>query len=264
MAEIQFAVMQLIEESVNSGARFVSPTKNSFALLENEIQFNDNQTYFEISIEKTDDYIFFVFNFGNPTPRDNELTDVNTRVKRENSRTKTEAELNNQAFFFYYFQKNLLYLSNLHKKAAFEKMLKEKLNTNFKLKTIFKNIDDFINTLKACKQINFSHINDLFSNDSAKKQALVDLTGTDAPDTFTITARYNKHNIENFIRNLSQEKNNNKISSLIINGLDESGFGIVYNTENFQQKIKITATKNENEKFKTDEIRDNLLKEINK
>lgn len=264
MAELQFSIMQLIEESVSSGDRFVFPTNNSFAILEEIIKFNDNQTLFEIAVEKEDDYTFFVFNFGNPTPRANELTDVNTGAKRENNRTITEAELNNQAFFLYHFQKNLLYLSNSQRKTAFEKMLKEKLNTDFKLKTIFKNIDEFLNTLKECSQIKFSHINDLFSSDSTKKQALVDLSGTDAPNEFTITAKYSKHNIANFIRNLSKEKNNNKISSLVINGFDESGFGIVYNTDNFQQKIKINATKDDNGKFNIDEIRNNLLNEINK
>ncbi|MDR0206691.1 MAG: hypothetical protein LBI45_05485 [Bacteroidales bacterium] len=264
MAEIQFSIMQLIEESTSSGDRFVFPSKNSFAALDETIKFNDGQTYFEINIETTDDYMLFVFNFGNPTPRDNELTDVNTGAKRENNRTTTEAELNNQAFFFYHFQRNLLYLSNSQKKTAFEKMLKEKLNTDFKLKTLFKDINEFLNTLKECSRINFSHINDLFSSDSTKKQALADLTGTDAPNEFTITAKYSKHKIESFIRNLSQEKSNNKISSLIINGFDESGFGIVYNTDSFQQKIKINAAKDDNGKFKTDEVRNNLLNEINK
>lgn len=138
-------------------------------------------------------------------------------------------------------------------------MLKEKLNTDFKLKTLFKDIDEFLKTLKECNRINFSHVNDLFSSDSTKKQALADLTGTDAPNEFTITAKYSKHSIENFIRNLSQEKTNNKISSLVINGFDESGFGIVYNTENFQQKIKVECKKDENGKFDITELKTNLL-----
>jgi len=264
MAEITFSIMQLIEESTSSGDRFVFPTKNSFALLEETIKYNDGQTYFEINTEATDDYILLVFNFGTPTPRDNELTDINTGIKRENNRTITEAELNNQAFFIYHFQKNLLYLSNSQKKTALEKMLKEKLNTDFKLKTLFKDVNEFLNTLKECSRINFSHINDLFSSDSAKKQALADLTGTDAPNEFTITAKYSKHKIENFIRNLSQEKSDNKISSLVINGIDESGFGIVYNTDSFQQKIKITATKDDNGKFNSGEVCSNLLNEISR
>ena len=108
MAEITFSIMQLIEESTSSGDRFVCPTKNSFALLEDTVKFNDNQTLFEINIEKKEDYAFFVFNFGNPSPRDENLTDINTGEKRENNRTITEVELNNQAFFLYYFQSNLL------------------------------------------------------------------------------------------------------------------------------------------------------------
>jgi hypothetical protein len=44
MAEVQFSIMQLIEESKNSGDRFATPTDDSFDALEEKTQFNDNQT----------------------------------------------------------------------------------------------------------------------------------------------------------------------------------------------------------------------------
>ena len=264
MAEIQFSIMQLIEETTSLGAQFVFPAKNSFSSIEESFNYNDGKTYLEISTEKEDDYVFFVFNFGNPSPRDDYYTDITTGTKRENNRTRTEAELNNQAFFLYHFQKESLYISNSQKKTAFEKMLKEKLKKDFKLKTLFKNIDDFLNVLKECSSIKFSHIKDLFNTDSVQRRGLTDLTGTDAPDEFTVYAKYSKHKIGNFIRVLSEGKQNNQLSSLIINGLDESGFGIVYNTESFQQKIKIDCKKDENGKFDIAEVKNNLLKEIQK
>jgi hypothetical protein len=58
MAKVEFSIMQLIEESESSGDRFVFPTSNSFASLEETINFNDNQTLFEIAVEKTADYAF--------------------------------------------------------------------------------------------------------------------------------------------------------------------------------------------------------------
>jgi hypothetical protein len=40
MAEVQFSIMQLIEESASSGNRFVCPTSNFFATLEETINLS--------------------------------------------------------------------------------------------------------------------------------------------------------------------------------------------------------------------------------
>ncbi len=99
--------------------------------------------------------------------------------------------------------------------------------------------------------------------DSKQKQALIDLTGTDAPERFEISAKYpkNKSFIE-FIKRLAQGKRENKINSLSICGIDESGFQSVYNVDSFQQKIKISCQKDANGKFAIDSVLDGLLKKI--
>ena len=63
MAEIQFSIMQLIEETTSLGAQFVYPTKKSFSSIEKSFSYTDGKTYLEVSTEKEDDYIFFCFYF---------------------------------------------------------------------------------------------------------------------------------------------------------------------------------------------------------
>jgi hypothetical protein len=255
--------MELIEEPVNSGDRFILPTRNTFYSLEENFSFHNEKTFYEIFVEKANDYVFFICDFGNPEPRDENLTNVNTGTKSNNPRTKEQAELLNQVFFLYHYDKNLLYISNSQKKSLFESILKEKLQKDFTIKNVFKKEDDFINILNECNSIKFTHINNLFNKDSKKKQALIDLTGTDAPEEFTIEAKYGKNNnVFDFIKNICQAKRDSNISSLAICGIDEKGFEFVYNIDTFQQKITIYCAKNENGKFIADNVKDKLLEEI--
>lgn len=92
---------------------------------------------------------------------------------------------------------------------------------------------------------------------------MIDLSGTDAPERFEIWAQYPKSsNVVNFIKTLIQGKRDNKISSLVIQGIDESGINSVYDLDVFKQRIKISCSKDENGKFVTNDVRDNLLREI--
>lgn len=259
MTEIKFSEIQVIVESTERGEQYVNPSCNTFEALPASLKFNDGQTLYEINVEKSTDYIYWIFRFGNPTPRDKSLIDIQTLEKRENMRKSTEAELNNQAFFLYHFGKKRLYASNTKKKKSLEMMLRNELKINFVFKDIYKDVDEFLGIMQECEQISFTHVNDLFSDSSVKKQALIDLTGTDSPAEFTIKAKYKKHQISSFIRSLSVGKQNNQISSLVVCGKGNQGFDVVYNTDSFQQKIKINVEKDEDGMYDADRIKKELL-----
>ena len=263
MEDLHFAIMELIVESEKSGKRFVFPTKETFDNLENNFSYSKDGFFYEINVKKQDDYIFFVFKFGHPEPRDENLTNIKTGDKIPNMRTIEETELNNQGFFLFHYGKNFLYTSNSRKKGLFEVILKEKLGTDFVVKYFTKNEEEFIKIFKECNSISFTHVRDLFNDDSTKKRALVDLTGTDAPERFTIIAEYKENaGFIDFLRKIFVEKRENKIDSLIICGRDERGFETFYNVETFLQKIKISCKKDSNGNFIDDEVCDALLKEI--
>ena len=73
-------------------------------------------------------------------------------------------------------------------------MLKQELNKKFHVKEILKTKDEFINILKNVNEISFTEVKNLFNNDSKKRQALIDIMGTDAPEKFKLIAEYKKSN----------------------------------------------------------------------
>ncbi len=131
-----------------------------------------------------------------------------------------------------------------HKKQSLiSKVLKEKLQKDFIVKRLYKDINGFLSVLKSCSSISFTYSSNIFSRDSKKRQALIDLTGTDSPENFKIEAKYNKHLVKNFIMDLCGEKQNNELNSLIISGIDESDFAITYNADSFSKKIDLCCKK---------------------
>jgi hypothetical protein len=263
MSKIRFNLLQLIVENISSGERFSIPSVDSFDELEETFHTLIDDVYYEVIVEKDDDYIWFAFDYGKPDPIDDKLTNVKTGVKKNNLRKNDEAELLHQLFALYDFNKNLLYLSNLNKEKIFEKMLQEKLQKPFITKKFFKPKDEFIEILKEVDEISFTETRDLFSQDSKKRQALIDLTGTDAPEKFTLNAKYSKNtNIINFIKELIKSKGDAELNELVIKGIDNDNFGFVFNVDSFVQRISFSSKKNDKGKFDAELIKQELLKRL--
>src|SRR5690554_7058619 len=119
MEKIGFNIMQLYEEKVEKGERFVLPKENSFSSLEPSFHLLIDNVYYEVKVENNSQYIWFVFDYGKPNPIDTNLTNINTGKKKTNPRTLDEAELIQQLFVLYRFDKSLLYISNLNKEKTF-------------------------------------------------------------------------------------------------------------------------------------------------
>jgi len=263
MFEIVFSLMHMFEEVENDARRFIDVTVDSFSELTDRVSFSKDNTYYDVSIEKTDDYIYFVFNYGNPFPRDNELTNIHDGSKKENQRRIDETELNHQAFFLYHYEKQLLYVSNSNKKAMFVSILSNELSKKFFIKHILKNEEEFISLMNKCTSIKFTQKNNVLNYNNRIRQGLMDLTGTDVPEVFTIEAIFHRDSIIGFVRELIGLRKNYELDNLIICGLDESNFEVVYNIDTFNQKLKIKCSKDHNSKFNIDEVCRKLIEEIN-
>lgn len=265
MEKLSFNIVQIIEESKMVGDRFLYPKIETFKDIDEEFSILIDGTYYEVIIEKTDDFIWFSFDFGRPNPRDEQLTNIVTGEKRENEREITEAELIQQFFCLYSYQKELLYISNIKKKNIIKTVLQEKIKQKFIFNTIQKTKEEFISILKGVNKITFTETRHLFSHDSKKRSALIDLTGTDAPKEFTIEASYeNSNQIVSFIQELFNEQKNNSLKDLVICGSDENDFEIIFNNDTFSRKIDIKNSKNENGKYIANDVKENLLKELEK
>lgn len=263
MSKIGFNLLQLIVENMSLGERFSTPSADSFNELEESFHILLDDVYYEVIVEKEDDYVWFSFDFGKPDPIDDKLTNINTGSKKDNPRENDEAELLHQLFALYDFNKNLLYLSNLTKEKMFEKMLQEKLQKPFNTKKFFKPKDEFIKVLKEVSEISFTEARNLFNQDSKTRQALKDLTGTDAPEKFTLDTKYSKNsNITDFIEKLIKSKTDSELNELVIKGLDNDNFGFVFNVDSFVQRMIVTSEKNEKGKFNAALIKQELLKRL--
>ena len=117
--------------------------------------------------------------------------------------------------------------------------------------------------LKKVDKIRFTHVNNLFSQGSKERQALLDLTGTDAPESFTIEASYNSHKITNFLQSLFRGQDESRISDLVISGRDESDFSFVYNVDSFSRRVDIICMRDKGSGlFNPESVKKELLKTI--
>lgn len=258
MADIGFNLMQLIIADNTKTEAFVTPCKQSFSEVKNDYQFVNDGALYEAKVSITDEYVWFAFDSGKPNPRDEFITDTITFQKTNNPRLESQTELLDQFFALFYFTNNTLYLSNNHKKTFLTTFLKEHIKLDAVVKNFYKTPDDFIKTIKSVGKISFTDAKNLFNQNSKERQALVDLTGTDAPETFCIEATYNNGAISDFIRRMTT----NTANTISICGVDEEGFECVYNKESFCQKIIVKIKKDDKSKFDNALVLKNLLEVI--
>lgn len=196
-------------------------------------------------------------------PKDENLTNIITGDKSPNKREDDEVELTSQLFILYHYENKVLYISNIRKMKFINDVLSQKLNKKFLVKKYFKTREEFIQSIKTITEITFTDVANLF-NDNQERNALIDLTGTGAPEKFKITAKYPKNIAGKLIGFINKkfEKVGTNYSSLIIKGTDESDFDFVYNQESFVKKIEISCNRNNLGKFMADEVKKELLNKI--
>jgi len=263
MDKINFHLMQLIEETAQYGERFIPPDLQYFDDIPPNFKITIDNFYYEVAFQKTAEYIWLHVAFGTPAPRDDKLTNVKDGTKKNNPRKISEAELLKQLFCLYDFSKQILYLSNLQKKSFIETIFKEKTGRDFIIKPFYISKDEFIEILKSVNEISFTEARNLFDMDSRQRQALIDLSGTDSPDNFTIIANYSKgQKLYNFIDLLHSARVNGSIRDLVVRGLDRDKFEVIFNNDTFSRKIVISSEKDNNGKYLPDSIKRSLLQEL--
>jgi hypothetical protein len=266
MQKITFNRLLLIEEATREGERFISPSVESFSELPSTFHTLIDNVYYEVNAEKDDAFLWVNFEYGKPEPIDEKLTNVNTGEKRENEREDYEAELLEQLFVLYDFRNKILFLSNIRKEKLFEKVLQNKLNKQFIVERLYKNREDFISTLKQIDQISFTEARNIFNLDSKKRQALIDLTGTDAPEKFTLSVEYGVKrdflDLVEFVKELMDSKQNSQLKELVIRGVAENDFEFVFNVDSFVEKITVECEKETSGKFNPEKVKMNLLARI--
>ncbi|MCQ2224201.1 MAG: hypothetical protein MJZ14_00565 [Paludibacteraceae bacterium] len=261
MRKIEFNLMQIIVENEKSVERFVNPNKEMFDVID-RTSYSLDGTYYDVKYENQDEYLWLYFNYGKSFPRNDKIINVGTGEERDNSREVDEAELLGQLFVCYSYKKQLLYISSIKKKTVVESFLKENIGLNIEVKSFYKNKEEFISVLDKVDKIRFTQANNLFAQNSKQRQALIDLTGTDAPESFTIEASYNSHKLDGFLNTLFNCHEQSQIDALVICGRDESNMSFVYNLDSFCKKIEILVEKDDSGLYNPDSVKQSLLNNI--
>lgn len=263
MDKLTFSTLQLICESETNAIRFIEATKDLLLKIPQEFKYTDNGTFYTVFTELTDNYFWLVAESGRPEPHREKWVDIETHQEEENKRKTTQVELTNQSFLYYSFDSKLLYLSNSRHIKLFSKMISEKSENKFFVKRLFVNFDEFIAIIKGVTKIKFTGFNNLFNADSKQFKALEDLTGISAPESFSLEATYNKNHILEFLRFLNLSRVDQKIDTLVICGIDESGFEATYNVESFTKQISIGSNKNTEGVYEHESIKKELINKTN-
>ncbi len=142
-------------------------------------------------------------------------------------------------------------------------MLKKELEKNFTVDNIIKSPEELISMLKEINEISFTDVESLFNQDTKRRRALIDLTGINAPEKFTLSSKYPKSaQLKNFINDLFASQSKEELSNLVIKGTGNDDFEFVYNADSFVQKVTIQAVKNDKGTFDSDEVKNELLKAL--
>lgn len=256
--KIEFSTYQLLIDNQY-------PRKDMFSCLPQSISHSGDYIYLG-ETQLTDSYFWISFDYGKTYPRADEVIDEKTLQRTPNPRGSSQLEPNRQLFCLIAFDTGTLFLSSMQKKGFIEDFFKQYLQKDISVKNIFKTIEEFYQQISSIDTISFSSVKrDLFSGSGLIQQTLQDNYGMEEPEEFFIQAKYGTNlsaKIKNLITRLRKEKQDFKLTKLIIQGRDDQGFAKVFNEGNFINKIEVFPEKNSEGLYTAMKVRDLLLEKI--
>lgn len=262
---IDFKYYMIYFGSTQKETSYNLPEEKDFEKLKSKYSFERKGIYYRIDTSKTNSYIWIHIEYGNPMPRPKTIVNIRDDTEKDNQRSEDEVELSNQIFFLYSFKYNTLYVSDYRRIGMLKEFFKDELKIDIHFKSYY-SLDKFMSVLKSVDTISFTCEKNLFSNDNKLLTAYEDLTGASSPTKFEIKTQYStKKEISDiipFINQLFKEKDNSNLNRLIIKGVSENNFNIVYNTDAITESLSINIEKNEEGKYNSVSVRNELLKKV--
>ena len=238
------------------------PEKKDFDKLPNKYKFIKNGVYYRVNTSIINDDIWIHIEYGNPKPRPKTIINILDDSEKDNQRGEDEVELSSQIFFLYSFKFHTLYLSDSRRKTMLSDFLKEILNVDVHFKYYFE-IEKFLSILKSINSISFTCEKNLFSSDNKLLSAYEDLTGASSPKKLEIKTSYSSkmeiNSIKPFIERLFEEKDKSNLNRLIIRGVSDDNFDMIYNTDTVTESLSIKVERNEEGKYNDIKVRNILL-----
>ena len=266
MTQCIFSACRLIVDEDEPAGEILAP---AFEKRKGE-EFQFNERYYLISAEIiSNDYFWLYAEYGKPEPYSKKVMNTESMKIENNPKAKTQVETSQQVFFLYSIPNKTLYVSNEKQKEMFIEYLKKKLSTNVRIQNFFKNVDEFIKTLKGINQVKFTAKRNLF-NSGRKHLEIIskapDILGLGAPESFSLEFKYkNKLKDSKFasmFKKLADDRREGALDDLICIGYDQDNFKTIYDMDKFKKKISIGAGKDENGMYNCELVKTNLLQEL--
>lgn len=194
-------------------------------------------------------------------------TVVNSNLDEEsNPRAPDQIELDQQFFILVDTETKRIWISEYRKKNSICVWLKEKLNSEVEIKSIFKD-GEFMEKIKSIKEISFSIVPNLFNaadQDILSHHLLQDIYGFGAQKA-KLKMEFNNSEISDIIKRKVNELigRKNEFLDITVIGRSDGILESTFNLEEITSKVSIEATIKETSKLlDPDEVFKNLINKI--
>jgi len=261
---LTFSIFELAQEEGHPPASTVEKLIGTDRHYEN----GDGYTYL-ISTKNDDNLLWVSFEFGASHPHPEHVIDKSKdNEKVINPRTEDQVEPTKQLFCVYREAEGNLYVSDSRKRLFLEKFLNDlQPDHPIYVKRVIIDPEEFLAQLKIVDKMKVAAKTDLLSQTGHLFQPVQDIFGLGAPEYFEISASYGmrvEDRVKKIFRDFHNETKQGTVQKFICIGKNEEGIETVFNTENFTQKIVIYLYKQENGLFKPEEVKTEILQQLNK
>ncbi|EAK0297746.1 hypothetical protein XJ97_01545 [Campylobacter upsaliensis] len=227
----------------------------------------DNVSYI-VNCEIIDEKFFWIYiQYGKAKPYTNEVLNTETKEITQNKKKPNEAELRNQLFCMYVPTSAILYMSDFRKNTFLATYLKTRFNKDFIIKKYFINPEEFVKEVTSIQSLKFVGLDKTLFNNGIFSE-VGDVLGYEQPIKFMIEAKFKDYKFDfkkclDFLIFWKDKKEKQEIDKMICIGKDDKGIEKIFNLDTYLKKIQIVATKNENEMYNPQVIKENLLEKLN-
>lgn len=260
--QITFSKLRIVRKSDKTPEQYTCPSKENFGNIpqDPEIDLKTSDGY-KMRAENTDEYFWLTVEYNTLNPRRNQLYNVKTKEERPNNRTRDEIEPNKQRFFLYHHSSGILYQTSEKEKILKHCLEKYNKGETYYFESIFENKDEFIEHLKKVKEISFVDGSGLLGDLRKHLNILTD----SCPDVLKISLQYkdrDKSFFKNLFPHLFKDEEKHKIDNLLIKGIDEDSFSVVFNKQTFIQKTSIQPKITDEGVWDAEDVKRHLLETI--
>ncbi len=187
-----------------------------------------------------------------------------TGEKMPNPRSKEQVEPRQQFFACYDAQKHFLYMNDYNKKGFVEQYLSDTLQKEFKISNIYTSLDDFCKNIKTIRGFQYTQVDNVFSRGGTLFSQVGNIWGQDLPSKLQLKISYGDLPIHGGGKGLVDRicRHREEFEDVVIIGCDESGIEQTFDFSSVLKHFLIQPTKDENEHFEPDEVRELLLAKL--